>query len=764
MAKLIGHITYPAEAHFSVEYAKLYRENDAALLEFRLINRGKKTVNAYRVDISYTINGKEKTESVQDRNLELTPNSTTDLITLTLPCSAEEGTIALSAVIYEDLSHNEAVLSFPFATFDIISRTAETVLSGATPIAAPTAPVKTETAKKSAPTVTAPQTSAAQPNDKKSPLPLILALSSLGGFVLTFILRLVVFGYVADRIKISATFLLISLISMVLYTGCAALALTAILLGKNNPRHRAGVLCAGIGTLLLYLYFQASALGIFFLVPLVLAIVFFILSLVKKNMPLLIVTASMILLLFTIIGMASGCLRCASAKEEPPTPNDTTLAQAAEQTNPSPNDTSYGKYMVLQYVCCDPGSITVSGYSYAWPAQNTQIPIEYIPIINGKVDLVIPEYTADGDLVTAIGQNAFQNSEEIVSLTLPSGVTEIHESAFENCINLKTANLGSVHSIGMDAFRDCSNLESVTGLDSLSDLQPRAFYSCSALQSIPLSSSLSSVGEYALAGTALTSATIPYNVISLGEGIFENCDSLVSASISCSIYYLPDNTFRYCSSLETVSLPYDMREIGNSAFEQSSLVHITLPETIETINTAAFFQCDKLERIFIPYSIASISNNAFYECSSLHTVYWGRIESELGYISFGNGNENLFEASTQYFGFYNVYFSENDDGTYTLNAAYPDNRTEFVIPDVSPNGKKISVISNSCFKGNQRLQTITIPLSVTSIEYEAFHDCIALEKVIFEGTEIDWNRINISYGNEALKNAEIEFLNRTYAQ
>ena len=188
MAKLIGHITYPKETGLTVEYTKLYGEDNASLLEFRLVNHGKKTVNAYRLDLSYSVNGEEKSEAIQGRNLELLSGSRSDVITVTLPSAVEEGIITLSAVIYDDLTHNQTAPSFPFASFDTVSRAAEAVLSGATPVA--TTKKSTQVTATSTTKTTKEAEAETEPSGKKSHLPLILALCALGGIVLTVILRL----------------------------------------------------------------------------------------------------------------------------------------------------------------------------------------------------------------------------------------------------------------------------------------------------------------------------------------------------------------------------------------------------------------------------------------------------------------------------------------------------------------------------------------------------------------------------------------------
>ena len=195
MSKLIGQITYPQNEEFSVEYTKLYDENEGTTLEFCLVNRGKKTVNAYRVDISYSVNGEEKTSSVQGKNLELIGGSATDIITCTLEKGVEEGTITLSAVIYEDLTHGTEAPAYPFASFDAVSRIAESVLSGAVPTnttgQAPKTVTQTNTANLAKGTVSPAKAAQGEeePAAKASSLPLILSLAALGGLVLSFVVK-----------------------------------------------------------------------------------------------------------------------------------------------------------------------------------------------------------------------------------------------------------------------------------------------------------------------------------------------------------------------------------------------------------------------------------------------------------------------------------------------------------------------------------------------------------------------------------------------
>lgn len=69
------------------------------------------------------------------------------------------------------------------------------------------------------------------------------------------------------------------------------------------------------------------------------------------------------------------------------------------------------------------------------------------------------------DTFTSIGNNAFNGSNGLTSVTIGSGVTSIGSSAFRECTSLTSCTIGnSVTSISYGAFASCSSLASITSL------------------------------------------------------------------------------------------------------------------------------------------------------------------------------------------------------------------------------------------------------------------------------------------------------------
>ena len=98
-------------------------------------------------------------------------------------------------------------------------------------------------------------------------------------------------------------------------------------------------------------------------------------------------------------------------------------------------------------------------------------------------ELTLPGFV-DGGHTYKIGREVFRNTG-IVSVIIPESVTAIGNSAFSNCQNLTNVIIPeSVTAIGNSAFSGCSNLTSVVIGENVSTIGSRAFYGCSKLTSV----------------------------------------------------------------------------------------------------------------------------------------------------------------------------------------------------------------------------------------------------------------------------------------
>jgi uncharacterized repeat protein (TIGR02543 family) len=318
--------------------------------------------------------------------------------------------------------------------------------------------------------------------------------------------------------------------------------------------------------------------------------------------------------------------------------------------------------------------------------------------------------------VTSIGQSAFSGCSGLTSVTIPNSVTSIDARAFYECSGLTSVTIpSSVTSIGYGAFEYCSGLTSVTIGSSVTSISNSAFYGCSGLTSVIIPSSVTSIGYMAFGGcSGLTSFSVNEsntNYSSVDGVLFTKNQTMLVAypagktgnyAIPSSVTHIDNFAFSGCSGLTSVTIPSSVTFIGSYAFSGcSGLTSVTIPSSLTSISNCAFSDCSGLTSVTIPNSVTSIDGTAFYGCSKLTSF-------------------SVNESNTNYSSVDGVLFNKNQ----TTLAAYPAGKTgSYTIPN------SVTSINNGAFQGCSGLTSVTIPSSVTSIERYAFSYCSGLTSV-----------------------------------
>ena len=108
------------------------------------------------------------------------------------------------------------------------------------------------------------------------------------------------------------------------------------------------------------------------------------------------------------------------------------------------------------------------------------------------------------------------------------------------------------------------------------------------------------------------------NVISLKEEIFKGYTGLTEVVFSNTLQKIGYEAFEECSGLKKISIPENVKTIGNFAFcDCTGLTEVTLNKGIIEIGTGAFMRCSGVKSIIVPEGVSKMSNRVFEGCTGL---------------------------------------------------------------------------------------------------------------------------------------------------
>ena len=369
------------------------------------------------------------------------------------------------------------------------------------------------------------------------------------------------------------------------------------------------------------------------------------------------------------------------------------------------------------------------------------------PVYSG--DVTIPAKVTIGSKeydVTAMADQAFYRCEDLTSVVLPTGIQSIGSQVFSFCHNLATINFPEgLESIGDDAFWECTSLTSVTLPSTIKSIQGYAFEECHQLASINLPNGLEFLGDYVFAGDSVLGvvkndsvlAWIPFNLTSyeVPEGI---------KAVAGAACYHHDK-------LQEITLPSTLKEIGNSAFYQTGLTSVVIPNGVTAIHSGTFSYCYELTSVTIGNGVEIIYDDAFGDCTKLTNITWGttgNLKEIYGgaFCNTGLTSVTVPEGVTRLKDYYGRGAFTGCKNLKTVSL--PASLTVEIAPNTLKNcpiesitiasGNTVYDSRNNCnaiirTESNELefgFATTVIPASVKAIGYGAFQNCSGLTSIV----------------------------------
>ena len=233
----------------------------------------------------------------------------------------------------------------------------------------------------------------------------------------------------------------------------------------------------------------------------------------------------------------------------------------------------------------------------------------------------IPDSVTYNDVsypVTGIGYQAFKDCTRLTGVTIPEGVTMLLNESFAGCTSLTKITLPStMYSIYNYAFTGCTSLTSVTCLSETA----RSFNANNFDETTYANATLY-VPQGSKSSYQSTAAWSQFsNIEEINKFVVDGIYYTVTSGNNVSVTYRDSPNFRsYYGKVhvpETVTyhgVTYTVTGIGESAFRECHTadrkLYVTLPNTVQTIETFGFYMSN-LTYIELGTGLRSIGGLAF---------------------------------------------------------------------------------------------------------------------------------------------------------
>lgn len=387
-----------------------------------------------------------------------------------------------------------------------------------------------------------------------------------------------------------------------------------------------------------------------------------------------------------------------------------------------------------------------------------------------------------GNGITTIPSETFSGCTALTDVTIPEGIEKIDASCFYKCTNLRFPQMPqSIKYIMGYAFSYCKNLGVVTLPQTLQKFNSEiSRFSNSGITEIVWPEEACYVASYDFQNTeTISEVTIPGWLTSIPLQLFINSADLEKVTIEEGVETIESSTFKDCKRLSTLTLPESLETIKSSAFQNdTALTDFAFPSSMAAIEGMAFYGCSGLQDLVLP-ARASLGSQSFKNTELSTITFPSEPMGDFSTTCFDT--QKLVESITipgwmttvpALFSSWNLKQVILEEGVTELSAScfYNNgNLTDVTWPattlrtinssafsncslaNVTSLPQGLETIGNSAFLKN-KMSTLTIPNSVSTVEASAFSYAYQLSTVVFESGNLNLKELGdnaFSYDNNA---------------
>lgn len=249
------------------------------------------------------------------------------------------------------------------------------------------------------------------------------------------------------------------------------------------------------------------------------------------------------------------------------------------------------------------------------------------------------EYATVGDYIITIavssGRFAFYGTSSMASILLSDTNNRSYDRTY--CNSITRIEVGSSAGIGNYAFQFLNKCKTITIPSGIESVGNSAF-NYSLLKSITLPPECLNAGSNAFSYCGnLHYFSFPKMFNTLGSNVFSYSSSLKAITLPPSITNIGSTAFGYCYKLQYITIPATITTIPSYMIRNCiSLQSITIPSTVTNIQTYAFYGCSALLSVIIPHGVTNFGTYVFNSCYSIKSITIPSSVDDLGDNVFAN--------------------------------------------------------------------------------------------------------------------------------